>query len=194
MANTTVGFFKLSALPAAPYQPNAVYMIPDGADGVTFYVADNTGATVKHTPTLADIDAAIVQALKNQDIVKIVADITARDALAADFKTYGEVRQVLVKDATGDPTVATGAATYVFDPSGAGSWYKIAEHALMDLATSWNAIVGRPTSSAGDIDDAVAKRHSHTNLADLNKLSTGVNNELYVNGKQVEAALTTAQW
>jgi hypothetical protein len=94
----------------------------------------------------------------------IVADIAARDALELT-----EVCAVRVIDATADATVDSGGATYWYDPAGP-AWYKSAEDESMDLILQWENIQGKPTCSVADIEDAVAKKHAHTNAATLNAI------------------------
>ena len=68
--------------------------------------------------------------------MQIVADITARDALTLE---RGE--QVLVIDATGDTTVKSGAATYIFDGA---DYIKLSEHESMDVVFSYNDLTDKP--------------------------------------------------
>lgn len=61
--------------------------------------------------------------------VNVVADITARDALSSP----GTGDQAYVQDASGDATVAAGAALYVYD----GGWQKIAEFESLDVSGNY---------------------------------------------------------
>jgi hypothetical protein len=95
----------------------------------------------------------------------IVADIAARNALSPTKNT-----QVLVLDATGDSTVASGAATYLYRVS-TTSWIKLSEAESLDLILQWANIQGKPTSSPSAIDTAVGNSHVHnSNLTQLNKI------------------------
>jgi hypothetical protein len=40
----------------------------------------------------------------------------------------------------------------------------------MDLIVNWADIQNKPTSSVADIDDAVTKKHTHTNKTQLDKV------------------------
>lgn len=191
---TTMRIEKLLAAPVAPFIANTLYLVKGaGAAELQIYMSDSTGDTVRHILGEAEIAQKISDAVAGLNDVQVVADIAARDAMTAALTAAGDTVQVLVLDATADVTVSTGAATYIFDGVGA-AWHKISEAESMDLSLSWESLTGKPASSVADIDDAVAKRHSHANLADLNKLSTNGDDELFVNGKQVEAALATVQW
>lgn len=67
---------------------------------------------------------------------KVVADITARDALTSE-----EGLIAYVVDATGDSTVKTGGASYIYDGS---NWIKISEFESMDVILKWADIQGKP--------------------------------------------------
>lgn len=88
--------------------------------------------------------------------IHVVNDITARDAITDKFVGM----RVHVIDATGDPTVSSGWAEYLWTGS---AWTKTAERDSIDVILEWANIVGKPSSSVTDIDDAVTKRHTHSN-------------------------------
>ncbi len=67
---------------------------------------------------------------------KVVADITARDALTPE-----EGLIAYVVDATGDSTVTSGGASYIYDGS---NWIKISEFESMDAVINWTDIQGKP--------------------------------------------------
>ena len=67
---------------------------------------------------------------------KVVPDITARDALTS---TEGLIAYVV--DATGDITVKTGGASYIYDGS---NWIKISEFESMDVLVDWTDIQNKP--------------------------------------------------
>ena len=67
---------------------------------------------------------------------KVVADITARDALTT---TEGLIAYVV--DATGDSTVKVGGASYIYDGS---NWIKISEFESMDAVINWTDVQGKP--------------------------------------------------
>lgn len=85
----------------------------------------------------------------------VVADITARNALSA-FKGL----RVYVIDATGDATVASGGADYIYDGS---AWIKTGEAESMDVVVDWSNLTNKPTSSVANIDTAVTNSHTHSN-------------------------------
>lgn len=144
-----------------------------------FYSEDVYDKTTKQT--IAQFIAAtnteitdLKSALAGKPAVEIVADIAARDALT------GVISGTLcwVEDATADSTVDDGAAAYlarVDENDGTVTWVKVAEAESLDVVLSWANIKDKPTSSVADIDDAVAKKHSHTNKTVLDDIS--VNDE-----------------
>ncbi len=67
---------------------------------------------------------------------KVVADITARDALTTE-----EGLIAYVMDATGDSTVTAGGASYIYDGS---NWVKISEFESMDMIIDWTDIQNKP--------------------------------------------------
>ena len=153
-----LAFHKVASLPGT-LAANAFYLVENGEYAET-YVTDSTGEA------RAVGNTAMIQAIAPvADTLQIEADIDARDALTPATNIF-----VLVQDASDDPTVATGAALYVWDNVGA-DWIKVTEYESLDVVVAWSSISGRPSSSTADIDDAVTKKHAHSNLSTLNGLS-----------------------
>lgn len=187
MANPIV-VKKVAALPAT-LEPSVMYLVPNATAGLMdLFVSDAQGLTVKHIISRDDIVQLITNAIGGFNTVKIVADIAARNALSLTT-----IQQVLVLDATGDPTVKTGAATYIYDPA-TTLWYKISEYESLDITTRWSDVVDRPTSLVADIDDAVSKRHVHDNKAVIDLLSKDANNNLMYDGKMVAPLYSSEEW
>lgn len=154
-----VRFHKVTSLPGV-LEANAFYLVENGAYA-EFYVTDSSAVAkmVGNTVMIEAIIAGVGGGLQ------IVDDIAGRDALTPTSNIF-----VLVKDATGDATVDTGAALYVWDNT-ATDWVKVMEYESMDVTVAWSSITGRPSSSVSDIDDAVFKKHAHPNLSVLNAIS-----------------------
>lgn len=164
---TTFKPSKLTAVPSLPCDPNAVFFVaPTGKPNyIEVYVSNNNGTALRRLLTDTDIQGLIDSSLAGiSGEMPIVANIAARDALSLTKNT-----QVLVLDATGDSTVASGAATYLYRVS-TTSWIKLSEAESMDLVLQWANIQGKPTSSAAAIDTAVANSHTHTNKTQLDKI------------------------
>ena len=165
---TTFKPSKLTAVPTLPCDPNAVFFVAPTLkpNYVEIYVSNSAGTALKRLLTDADIQALIDASISGlAGEMPIVTDIAARNALSPTKNT-----QVLVLDATGDSTVASGAATYLYRVS-TTSWIKLSEAESLDLILQWANIQGKPTSSPSAIDTAVGNSHVHNgNLTQLNKI------------------------
>jgi hypothetical protein len=165
---TTFKPSKLTAVPSLPCDPNAVFFVAPTSkpNYIEIYVSNNAGTALKRLLTDADIQALIDASISGlAGEMPIVADIAARNALSLTKNT-----QVLVLNATGDSTVASGAATYLYRVS-TTSWIKLSEAESLDLILQWANIQGKPTSSPTAIDTAVGNSHVHNgNLTQLNKI------------------------
>lgn len=185
----TYKVFKETALPGS-LQAHSVYLVAPAAHPgfLEIYVTDAAGTATRRTHKVEDIQALIDASLAGLNGTEIVDDIAARDAL-----TPANGDTVLVIDATGDGTVASGAATYVYRATGA-TWVKISEAESLDITLSWSDIVGKPSASTADIDDAVAKKHSHTNKTQLDKVGEDGDGEMTYGGANIAPRLNTASW
>lgn len=161
----TYNIYKETVLPGT-LQPHSIYLVAPAArpDFVEMYVTGTSAGTVKRIVDTAQIQSMIDTAIADISTLEVVADIAARNALSLSSNT-----QVLVLNATGDATVASGAATYVYRSS-TSTWIKISEAESQDVVLQWANIQNKPTSSVADIDDAVSKRHSHANKTELDKI------------------------
>lgn len=126
------------------------------------------------------------QISKEYKETKVVADIQARNAMAVE--DLYESLFVYVLDATGDPTVASGAALYIYaqdiDNPGSYVWHKVAEMESLDVELNWSDILGRPTSTPAAIDQQVTDSHTHSNKTVLDALSESVNGNLSYEGAE----------
>lgn len=160
--------FKLTAVPTLPCEGNAVFFVApqNKPTYIEIYVSNSAGTALKRLLTDTDIQSLIDASISGlAGEMPIVANIAARNALSLTKNT-----QVLVLDATGDPTVASGAATYLYRFS-TTSWIKLSEAESLDLVLQWANIQGKPTSSPTAIDTAVGNSHIHNgNLTQLNKI------------------------
>lgn len=164
--------------------PYAIYMIAPTArpDYVEMYVTDASG-NAKRVINQSDINTMISDAISAANELKIVENIAARDAYIAPGSTSTYAKYAFVIDATGDETVSSGGATYLYNNTvGTLNWIKISEAESMDMTVSWADITDGPESSASDIDDAVSKRHGHTNKTQLDNISEDADGLLTYNG------------
>lgn len=186
----TLKIYRETALPGS-LVPYGLYLIaPPGDATLLEVVAVNAdGSASRHVINKADIqgmiDASMAAAGANNLV--IVDDITARDALDPD-----QAIQVYVVDATGDATVESGGATYLYRPT-TSAWIKISEAESLDVVLSWANIQDGPSSSAADIDDAVTKRHTHANKTQLDKIGEA-DGEMTYNGVQVKTEYASTAW
>jgi hypothetical protein len=133
--------------------------------------------------------AALGASASGKARVYVVEDIDERDDLT-DL-VIGD--KAFVIDATGDSTVTSGAAEYIFTgitPGEGGSpdfvnWVKIAEEESLDVVLSWSNITGKPSSTASAIDGAVTNSHTHSNKATLDKFTEGSNGLPLYDGAQI---------
>ena len=180
---------RVNALPGT-LAAETIYLVKTGNE-LTLTVTGNTGAVVATTVSKADVNTAIstaIGALEMSNSVEFAADINARNALTLTKSTF-----VYVADATIDETVSAGAAMYLYDfPN--ETWHKVTEYESLDLVVNWDNINGKPSSSVADIDDAVAKRHSHANMAVLDLL-TAPGGKLQYNGEDVGGVISNGnEW
>lgn len=159
---------RVNALPET-LAASTLYLVKSGAE-LVITVTGNTGAVVATTVSKADVNTAISTAIAGLDMsnsVEFAATINARTALTPSLtkSTF-----VYVEDATGDETVSSGAAMYLYNFA-AETYYKVAEYESMDLIQSWENLIGAPDSTPEQIDAAVAATHTHANKAVLDALS-----------------------
>jgi hypothetical protein len=182
--------FRETSLPGS-LETYSIYMIAPAArpDYVEMYVTGATTGTVKRVINQSDINLMVSDAIAAANELKIVADIYARNQYIAPGTTSTTARYAYVISAsTGsnglfDSTVSSGGATYLYNPAvGYTSWIKISEAESMDMSVDWAYINNKPTSSVADIDDAVSKRHSHTNKTELDKIGEDANGLFTYNG------------
>ena len=181
-----INFFKVLTLPTAGnWVANSFYYMENAAYAEA-YLVDDAGVP-KSVGNSDMINAIITTRLSSISSLQVVADIAARNALVLTVATM-----VMVKDASADATVGSGAALYVFEP-GPDTYTKIAEYESLDLAVAWNNISGKPASTPANIDDAVTKRHSHTNAAELAKIGQDAAGAMTYNGDPT-VRWETANW
>lgn len=185
----TVKIYKETTLPGT-LEANAVYLVAPAASPnyVEMYVTGTAGTTVKRIMNESDIQAMITASLSGLGNTEIVATIAARNAL-----TPANGATVLVLDASADATVEAGAATYIYQTA-TTTWIKIAEYESLDLNLTWASLQNKPTSAVADIDDAVTKRHTHTNKTQLDKVGEDGSGLLTYNGALPKIAWDSTSW
>ena len=182
MTTQALKIYRETALPST-LEPYAIYMIAPASTStyVEMYVTSSTGVA-RRIINKADIDALIATAVTAATELMIVDNYP--DLLLITPPT---TKYAYVVDATGDSTVTAGGATYLYYPNPTlptlPHWMKVSESESLDVVLEWANIQNKPTSAVADIDDAVAKRHSHANKTQLDKISEDTNgNLLYSSG------------
>ena len=162
-----IQIFKTTALPAAAaLVANAIYLVGPAANAteLEIYVVNNAGDATRKTLSEADVQALINNSIAGFSAIEVVADIAARDALALTSNTV-----VHVLDASADPDVDAGHATYLWDNTNTAFVLKSEEESL-NIVLDWSNIQNGPASSPAQIDQAVNDRHTHANKTELDKL------------------------
>ena len=187
MLNKILKIFKETAVPST-WVSDAIYFINTASSSyLEIYVTSSTGVPDRLINE-SDIQALITSTVSAQAELLIVSDITARNAL-----TLTTTKAVYVQNATGDPTVSSGGAYYLYNPSNS-SWIKTAEAESMDIALTWANISGKPTSSAAQIDSAVANSHTHTNKTQLDKVGQDGSGNFTYNNALPYTGWETTTW
>lgn len=187
---STFKVFKETALPGV-LQPHSVYFIaPASAPTLLeIYVTNaDASAPVRHVINKAEIQAMIDTSISAVSQITIVADIAARNALNVTTARY-----VYVVNATGDTSVSSGGATYLYNPA-TSLWIKTSEAESLDMQLVWSNISGRPSSAPTAIDQAVSASHSHTNKTQLDQIGQNASGEMTYNGAQVKTEWSTTVW
>ncbi len=183
----TLKIRKVTALPAT-LEPSCLYMISTLDPTVMdIYLSSSDGTTSRHVVSKTEIQGMINASLASFSTIEVYANIAARDATSPTVPTHA-----MVLDATADPTVVIGGATYIYDPA-TTTWYKISESESMDVVLQWANLVGAPTSPISAIDDAVVKRHTHNNKTTLDALTDNAGELNYLGGP-IRAYLDEQAW
>lgn len=117
----------------------------------------------------------------------VVQSIAERDALTSVYPGL----QCMVIDidaaAAGEQSVlyVCKEVTNAGLPNQQVTWVAAAKLGETQMVLEWANINGKPTHTAQEIDDAVAKKHEHQNIDVLNKLSEDSEHHLQYDGKPI---------
>lgn len=189
----TISFKRLTAVPSSPAN-DTMYFITQGSNHFEVYIKGNAASSMRRILTSSDVNGLIDAKVAGLSALKVVATIAARNALTITSNAL-----VLVKDASADTSVSSGAALYVGEPDDGDAdalpqWTKVAEFESMDVTLSWANIQGKPASTAANIDDAVAKKHVHTNATQLNKIGQDASGNLTYDSALPKIGWDEAAW
>jgi len=181
--------FRETVLPSS-LEPYALYLVapPSKPDYIELYATDSTGSATRKIIDQEDIENLINNALANISSLEVVADIAERDALNPISNTH-----VYVLDASADPTVNGGSASYIYQHS-TNTWYKYSESESLDLNLTWDKIIGRPTSTPTQIDNAIENSHNHSNKTQLDKIDEDIDGNFIYNGKMPVIEWSSVEW
>lgn len=164
-------FYKVTSLPGpGSLTPDSFYFVENG-DYVESYVTDDVGVA-KYLGNSTMINELIDTKLAAYTGAIIVAvDITDRDTYKdGGVNELSKNALIVVLDASGDPTVNTGSALYLYEDVN-DIFHKLAEYESLDIVVDWSSIQNGPTSSGLQVDNAVTQAHSHPNLGVLDSIS-----------------------
>jgi hypothetical protein len=190
--------YRVAILPAT-FNPNSLYFVRSAtADLMDIYMSNEDGSSVRHIININEINALISTAVNasvaDNTSIKAVDTIAQRNLLVLPKNGF-----VLVRNATADTTVKAGGALYFYDTdmvlaatatstiTNADRYSKIAEYEGLDVTPMWDALVGKPQSSSADLDDAVARKHSHSNLPQLELITQRADGAFLYKGELVTA-------
>lgn len=120
---------------------------PDGVAGLYRRISDGTSSAVDFATDVANWTK--VASVSDQQEQFVVADITARDAIAT--ATTGDIAYVI--DASADTTVSAGAAVYVYDGT---AWQKVSEFESLD---EFSAATSSADGGTGTVPKPLANEH-----------------------------------
>ena len=189
MSNPQFQIYRETALPT-PLQPASIYIVaPTGVENyVEVYVTNSAGTQARRIINQADVQAMINAAMSAVQEIVVVADITARNALAPTSTRY-----VYVRNATDDTTVTSGGATYLWDVANT-AWVKTSESESLDMVFNWDSLLGKPTSTPAAIDAAVGMAHAHTNKTQLDKIGEDAGGNMTYAGAAVATQWSSNEW
>lgn len=187
MTTKTFKIFRETSVPAV-MQPDSVYEVYDAtSDQIQHWVVNSSGIA-KRTLIKSDVAAMITTALGQYNQATVVANIAARNALNPTTSV-----NVYVEDATGDATVSSGGAAYIYDLPNA-KWVKTYDAQSIDLQLTWAALQNKPNSTVAQIDAAVAEAHVHANKTLLDQLSDDGQGNLNYAGNPISTIWASLNW
>lgn len=188
VARAPIRFAKVLELPN-PVEPNTIYAVAEPATGLmALYLSNYHGSGTRMLPSGYHVLEMVTEAIASINNIQI-ADTYAQLSQFVRDKPY----LVLVTDASDDPSVNSGSAIYFYNTVEA-RWAKVGEYESMDMVFQWDAIQGGPVSSAASIDSMVNQRHSHTNLAQLDKVGQDAEGKFMYGNQYVRPIIKSVDW
>ena len=186
--NQANGFLKLGAdgfVPAANLNPAILAITTEFANIAGMVAAPNAvteGQLVMVTDASADTTVNNGWAIYRKRIqtdpatldYTIIANQTSYVQATGTYQAgtvyYDDNTGASVTDVSGFNAETDVSSLFVAQVTETG-WQKIAESESIDVTTTWDSIVGKPSSTVAEIDDAVSKKHTHSNKAVLDNIT-----------------------
>ena len=178
---------RVTALPST-ITPSTMYILKKpGSEIAEVHFTNNDGTTLVPGISEQFINDKVASLIgSGMGTIDIVDTIAERNALPKAGNCL-----IMVIDATGDEFGTVGTALYLYRANN-GSYYRISVFNENGAAVGsggtvdvlWTSIIGRPNSTAKQIDDAVAKVHTHDNKEVLDRIGVTVDGTLTVDGKE----------
>lgn len=185
---TKLDFRAVSVLPA-DLAPNTFYFVQNGTYAESFLTTvDGALRRIGNSRMVQDIvRTELLEHYKNN--LEVAVDIPARNALGV-LATRSFM--VIVIDATDDPGVSEGSALYAYDYQ-FQEWYLLTAYGTAATSVAWADVTGKPNSSKNQLDEAVAKSHTHDNTDTLVLLGTAADGTLLFSGNKIGSARWTGE-
>lgn len=173
-----------------PTEPDTLYLIAreeNPALPLSAYVTDKQNQ-LRTLFSIEIVNNVVQSHLQGRLLSAVVGNLNERDTLELNDNAV-----VLVHN-NGYPPIdqPKGRMTYFYVHE-TKQWFPIAGDA--GGVITWETISGRPVSDAASIDDAVNKRHEHTNKGVLDKLGENATGQPTYDGKALSnVRLTTAEF
>lgn len=182
---------RVDELPAFPVA-NAMYIVKDKTrpNKANVVFTGKTTQDIASLLTFDDVNTIVVdkitEALQTNQSVRVFQTFNDMMGVTPEINTFA-----YVKDNAGGLGDPDGPASYIYEVA-TDSWTPVSSGSS---EVRWNSIVGRPTATPSQIDQAVSMAHSHANMAVLDKLSSNPEGLLTFNNQPVSTVvLTTTDW
>lgn len=170
---------QLPAFPAA----NAMYIVKDATrpERANVIFTGRNASDKASLITFDDVNTIVVnkitQALENNRAIEIFETFNDMMEVVPEINTFAYVKNDMSgQGGLGNP------ATYIYDIS-TSTWIPLSSGSGTEV--SWNSIIGRPTATPSQIDQAVSMAHTHENMSVLNQLSSTPDGQLTFDDRPV---------
>lgn len=181
-----------------------VNMLPGTLEANTMYIVKAPGALeadLVFTGSDPTVNASTISRMSIEQIVGTAVDASTsvyfKQAYADMLSDRPKANAlVYVADTTGDPTATTASRVYLYNKA-TNTFMGFPNSGGGSSDVTWNQILGKPTSTPAQIDQAVAQMHTHTNKQVLDLIGENASQKLTFRGAQVDTpspVTFTANW